>query len=457
MENTFQGHINPSFLEEYMDVECLEQFVNKEIFRFEEEEEEDDEKASPSLENKIPFLQMLQSVDSTPFSSFTQQQQQPSFHSLLKLQQNLKKTQIWDNRIYNMPSMESTHIQTNHHQQQQQHQLESCITHEISELNSPEKSETKGHFFHHHLHHQQYTGPPPPLSCFERVNSVEWECNQEQQTNPVETEQQLSYRVQAHFNKSPPPPVSRERRKRKRAKVSKNKEEVENQRMTHIAVERNRRRQMNDHLNSLRSLMPPSYVQRGDQASIIGGAIDFVKELEQLLQSLQAQKRLRKSDEENGGADSTSPSSSAEEVAGLSAFNGFLSEVGLSSSPAAAAANGMGTTSNQEDGYCTDGGGGRNGEYRAEKKTEAADIEVTVIHSHVNLKIQCRRRPGQLLKAIVALEDLRLSVLHLNITSSLQASILYSFNLRIEDGCTVGSAEEIVGAVHQIFNFINSS
>lgn len=52
------------------------------------------------------------------------------------------------------------------------------------------------------------------------------------------------------------------RRKRRRAKCSKNKEEIENQRMTHIEVERNRRRQMNDYLAVLRSMMPPSYAQR---------------------------------------------------------------------------------------------------------------------------------------------------------------------------------------------------
>lgn len=52
------------------------------------------------------------------------------------------------------------------------------------------------------------------------------------------------------------------RRKRRRTKSSKNKEEIENQRMTHIAVERNRRKQMNEYLAILRSLMPPSYVQR---------------------------------------------------------------------------------------------------------------------------------------------------------------------------------------------------
>lgn len=54
----------------------------------------------------------------------------------------------------------------------------------------------------------------------------------------------------------------KEKRKRKRTRAPKNKDEVESQRMTHIAVERNRRRQMKEHLNSLRSLMPPTFLQR---------------------------------------------------------------------------------------------------------------------------------------------------------------------------------------------------
>jgi Helix-loop-helix DNA-binding domain len=52
------------------------------------------------------------------------------------------------------------------------------------------------------------------------------------------------------------------KRKRRRVKSVKNQEEVENQRMTHIAVERNRRRLMNEYLAVLRSLMPASYAQR---------------------------------------------------------------------------------------------------------------------------------------------------------------------------------------------------
>lgn len=53
-----------------------------------------------------------------------------------------------------------------------------------------------------------------------------------------------------------------QRRKRRRTRNSKNKEEIENQRMTHIAVERNRRKQMNEYLAVIRSLMPSSYAQR---------------------------------------------------------------------------------------------------------------------------------------------------------------------------------------------------
>lgn len=49
---------------------------------------------------------------------------------------------------------------------------------------------------------------------------------------------------------------------RKRARTIKTREEVESQRMTHIVVERNRRKQMNEHLRVIRSLLPGSYVKR---------------------------------------------------------------------------------------------------------------------------------------------------------------------------------------------------
>jgi len=72
------------------------------------------------------------------------------------------------------------------------------------------------------------------------------------------------------------PPETRAERRRKRPRPRtraapppekrRKPEEAESQRMTHIAVERNRRRLMNDHLASLRSLIPSSYIPRVSHA-----------------------------------------------------------------------------------------------------------------------------------------------------------------------------------------------
>ncbi|KAE8662436.1 Zinc transporter of isoform 1 [Hibiscus syriacus] len=354
-----------------LDVECLEHgFVNSELLGFGREEEEGDEEEAQytifSLKDKMPFLQMLQRFELEPPQLFAFKT--PNFQTLLRLQ-HLNN---------NDPFMET---------QNQALKLESCVTREALDLHSPVKSETKNDL---------KKNPHFSSSSFDVVSS---EFNQ----NAVNCSKSVTKSTL----------VARERRKRKRTKPVKNKEEVESQRMTHIAVERKRRRQMNDYLNSLRSLMPPSYIQRvyqsnptnifspqltsltslslpcfpflglqGDQASIIGGAIDFVKELEQLVQSMEAQKRMRTTEEINNNSSSNnSESKSAIQISQPEVVKG------------------------------------------------EAEIEVNVVHNHVSLKIQCERRPGQLVQGIVTLESLRLTVLHLNITS-LQASVLYSFNLK---------------------------
>ncbi|PON97197.1 Basic helix-loop-helix transcription factor [Trema orientale] len=413
-----QGPINPYFLGDHMDMECFEQGIattSSGSLRFEEEEDQAC-LLTPGLDDRMPFLQMLQSVESPSFLPL----KDPSFQTLLRLQ-HLKKPwemNINDSCHHNMPQLDS---------QIQGLEFESCVTNEIVELHSPNvKLEAKDVQYPH-----SSSGPDQ--------GGVSLECNHERQPNSVENcvnDPQTTFK---HTQNAKSPPVSRERRKRKRTRPAKNKEEVESQRMTHIAVERNRRRQMNDHLNVLRSLMPTSYIQRGDQASIVGGAIDFVKELEQLLQSLEAQKRMRKAEGGNGVDNSVCSSSSSSSTAAAMPSNGlFMSLSQFRIGP-------------EEENITSLGDG-----VRAENKSEAADIEVTVIQTHVNLKIQCPRRPGQLLKAIVALEDLRLAILHLNITSS-HTTVFYSFNLKIEEGCKLGSADEIAGAVHQIFRFIEGT
>ncbi|CAI0541470.1 unnamed protein product [Linum tenue] len=421
-------------------LECLEQQIatTAASFRFQERgeereavlvqtaEEEEEERqlypaSSPSLDDDtMPFLQMLQTVDNYgttspgrppfPFFSF----REPNFQTLLKLQ-HLKKLP-WDvNNNFSSSSFgcfDSAEIDQQQPQlvpQSQMIELESCnVTHDYpSFVDSPVKSETR-ELPHHHS-----------SSCPEGVSPAGGEraAGQDRTVDPPNPSSapllpwSATNTEEATRNSAKPAAdgsstaTKKERRKRKRTRAAKNKEEVESQRMTHITVERNRRRQMNEHLNSLRSLMPPSYVQRGDQASIIGGAIDFVKELEQLLQCLEAQKRIRRDDaaavceEEFRTAAAAAPSS------------------------------------------------------------EAAEIEVTAIQNHVNLKVKCERRGRggtrgrQLVRAIVALEELCLTVLHLNISSS-ASTAFYSFNLKIEEECKLGSADEVAAAVHQIFSSI---
>ncbi|XP_038990143.1 transcription factor bHLH94-like [Phoenix dactylifera] len=229
-----------------------------------------------------------------------------------------------------------------------------------------------------------------------------------------------------HVNSSPPSETGaqemavRGRRKRRRTRSFKNKEEVENQRMTHIAVERNRRKQMNEYLSVIRSLMPPSYAQRGDQASIIGGAINYVKELEQLLQSLEVQKRLKQRSDTVPFADFfTFPQ-----------YSSCSSQSGNSTATAAAA-----NTNTPE--------------MMAENRSAIADIEVMMVDSHANLKVLSRRRPKQLLKLVVGLQNLQLTTLHLNVTT-IDQMVLYSFSLKVEDDCQYTSVDEIATAVHQM-------
>nr|XP_016487724.1 PREDICTED: transcription factor bHLH96-like [Nicotiana tabacum] len=239
----------------------------------------------------------------------------------------------------------------------------------------------------------------------------------------------------------PPPPARAAtvsgRRKRRRTRSCKNKEELENQRMTHIAVERNRRKQMNEYLAVIRSLMPPSYVQRGDQASIIGGAINFVKELEHHLQTLEAQKITHSQQQQQQQSDCHG-SLSTPLFADYFSFPQYSthSNHSNSSTPADAAAA---TTCDSP--------------LAAEKQLALAEIEVTMAESHANLKILSKRRPKQLLKMVAGLQCLWLTVLHLNVTT-VDHMVLYSLSLKLEEGCQLTTADEIADAVNQLLGRI---
>ncbi|KAK4776023.1 hypothetical protein SAY87_023984 [Trapa incisa] len=215
------------------------------------------------------------------------------------------------------------------------------------------------------------------------------------------------------------------RRKRPRLKVVKKKEEVESQRINHIAVERNRRKQMNQYLSELRSLIPSSYLHRGDQASIIGGAVNFVKDLEQLLQSLKAAQR------KNPPHSKTAADGGGNYNLSSSPFADFFTFPQYSTDPS------------QPTSYVSK----PSGPERAASAT--ADVEVTMVDAHANVRVLTRKQPKQLLKMMVGLEYFCLSVLHLSVTAA-DGMALYSFSLKVEDDCQLRSGNDIASAIYQM-------
>lgn len=170
--------------------------------------------------------------------------------------------------------------------------------------------------------------------------------------------------------------------------------------------------------NSFLQLLLRMSVQ-GDQASIIGGAIEFVKELEHLLQCLQAQKRRRLF------TDTLSPT----------AAPSLLHQAGGGPSMASGpAGHGVQYPRGQPDTKPL-----FNDKFQltqplretlAESRSAVADVEVKMFGSEALVKVMSARRPGQLVKAVAALEGLHLIISHTNITT-IDHTVLYSFTVTV--------------------------
>ncbi|KAL1225398.1 Transcription factor bHLH96 [Cardamine amara subsp. amara] len=197
---------------------------------------------------------------------------------------------------------------------------------------------------------------------------------------------------------------------RGRTRVKKNKEEINNQRMTHIAVERNRRKLMNEYLSVLRSLMPDSYVQRCDQASVVGGAINFIRELEHRLH----------------------PLSFSNDISSAIPFSDTFKHPQFS----------MGSSAVSKDVVL--------------EVNALADIEVSLVESHASLKIRSRKRPKLLLNLVSGLQSLGFIILHLNV-STVSDFILYCFSTKMEDYCKLTSVADIATSVYEIIRIHHDS
>ncbi|KAL5128363.1 Transcription factor SPEECHLESS [Glycine soja] len=224
--------------------------------------------------------------------------------------------------------------------------------------------------------------------------------------------------------------------KSKRQKLSPTLVE-EPQKVSHITVERNRRKEMNENLSILRSLMPFFYVKRGDQASIIGGVIDYINELQQLLQCLEAKKQRKVYNEVLSPrlVSSLRPSSLSPGKPPLSPrINlpisprnpqpgspyklrlqpGYLSPT-IANSPTSSASSSINDNIN---------------ELFANSKSIIADVEVKFSSPHVLLKTVSLPIRGQAMRIISALEDLALEILHVNISTS-DETMLNSVTIKV--------------------------
>ncbi|CAO2043512.1 unnamed protein product [Urochloa humidicola] len=269
----------------------------------------------------------------------------------------------------------------------------------------------------------------------------------------------------------PPPPQQQQqgrRKRRRRQRSVRSTADAESQRMNHIAVERNRRRQMNEYLAALRSLMPDSYVHRSDQASIVSGAIDFVKELEQQLQSLEAQKlalQQQRGDtaaaergaalapgpardpapaaEEDAAAREAAPAAERPPFALFFRYPQYAWRHAPPPPPREGSGSGPPFVAGAEEGS---------------RASAVADVEVgVVVDAHASLRVMAPRRPGQLLKMVAAMQALGLAVLHLNVTAALGGELaLYTLSLKVEEGCGLTTPEEIAAAAHHVLCIIDA-
>lgn len=62
-----------------------------------------------------------------------------------------------------------------------------------------------------------------------------------------------------------------------------------------------------------------------------------------------------------------------------------------------------------------------------------ADIEASMAEGHASVKVQTPRRPRQLLLLAAGLQQLGLTTLHLN-ASTAGTMVMYSFSLKVSDG-----------------------
>ncbi|XP_076952588.1 transcription factor SPEECHLESS-like [Bidens hawaiensis] len=212
----------------------------------------------------------------------------------------------------------------------------------------------------------------------------------------------------------------------------------EQHKRSHIMVERNRRKQMTEHLSVLRSLTPCFYNKRGDQASIIGGVVDYITELQRVLQTLEAKKR-RKAYGELLTSHRTISSPQKPQLSPRPSvpISPRTPQPTSQYRPVFApfVEPSLDTCSNNE--------------LLANSRSSIAEVEVKFSGGNLLLKTCSSRIPGQTTRLIAVLENLSLEVLHVDI-SVIDETMVNSFTIKIGVDCQL-SAEELAQHIQHTF------
>lgn len=186
---------------------------------------------------------------------------------------------------------------------------------------------------------------------------------------------------------------------------------------------------------------------QGDQASIIGGVVDYINELQQVLQSLEAKKQRKVYSEVLSPrlaipSPRVLPSPLSPRKPPLSPKinlpisprtpqptspykpnnnnNKRLQQPTISATPLEPSPTSSSTNSSIDSAN----------ELAANSKSAIADVEVKFSGANVILKTVSPRIPGQAVKIIAALEELALEILHVSI-STIDGTMLNSFTIKV--------------------------
>eukprot|EP00246_Nothoceros_aenigmaticus_P004677 TRINITY_DN1631_c0_g1_i1.p1 TRINITY_DN1631_c0_g1~~TRINITY_DN1631_c0_g1_i1.p1 ORF type:complete len:325 (-),score=63.76 TRINITY_DN1631_c0_g1_i1:341-1315(-) len=193
-----------------------------------------------------------------------------------------------------------------------------------------------------------------------------------------------------------------------------------------LVSERKRRKKLNEGLYSLRALVPK--ISKMDKASIVGDAIEYVRELQKQVQDLEGdishmQSRMESEGVvgdrclENGETDGPRTSGEGEEGSLVQKSDGSDSES-------------LGKTAGDR----SKGTG---------QQQIIMQLEVVRVEGHIyQLRVCCKRGPGVVAQLMEALEGLGLEVLNANLTS-FQESIHNTFIAKISN-CEVMKSEDSV-------------